>query len=335
VIGKIGDYFWHIALPVLASTISAFATLTLLTKNSFLDEIKKHYVMTARAKGLTERRVLYGHVFRNAMLIVIAGFPAVFIGVFFGGLASSRRSSRSTGSGGWVRGGGRARLPGDLRHALRLRSDRAGGEYPVRPDVCAGRSAHRLRDAGGLRRWRCPTTARRQTRPRIPPHAPVVNQRLAVAAQPARWRNFKAQPPRLLVADHLLGPVRADAVRRVHRQRQADPRAVSRRLLHADLPLLPRDGVRRGFPDRGDLCRPEVQCLIVSGGLEDASTIPRGHRRCRRWRGRGRGDREGLDALAAHSLQLRHGRPAGAAPSPPNARTGWAPTTPSATCWRG
>ncbi|MEM6564149.1 MAG: microcin C ABC transporter permease YejB [Pseudomonadota bacterium] len=83
--GKIGDYFWHITLPVLASTISAFATLTLLTKNSFLDEIKKHYVMTARAKGLSESRVLYGHVFRNAMLIVIAGFPAVFIGVFFGG----------------------------------------------------------------------------------------------------------------------------------------------------------------------------------------------------------------------------------------------------------
>jgi len=84
-VGQILDYFWHIALPVLASTISAFATLTLLTKNSFLDEIKKHYVMTARAKGLSESRVLYGHIFRNAMLIVIAGFPAVFIGVFFGG----------------------------------------------------------------------------------------------------------------------------------------------------------------------------------------------------------------------------------------------------------
>lgn len=84
-IGKIGDYFWHITLPVVASTISSFATLTLLTKNSFLDEIKKQYVMTARAKGLPENRVLYGHVFRNAMLIVIAGFPALFIGVFFGG----------------------------------------------------------------------------------------------------------------------------------------------------------------------------------------------------------------------------------------------------------
>ena len=83
-LGKIADYFWHIALPVIASTISGFATLTLLTKNSFLDEIQKQYVMTAKAKGLGESRVLYGHIFRNAMLIVIAGFPAVFVGVFFG-----------------------------------------------------------------------------------------------------------------------------------------------------------------------------------------------------------------------------------------------------------
>ena len=84
-IGKVLDYLWHITLPVLASTISAFATLTLLTKNSFLDEIKKQYVITAKAKGLSEKRVLYGHVFRNAMLIIISGFPALFIGVFFGG----------------------------------------------------------------------------------------------------------------------------------------------------------------------------------------------------------------------------------------------------------
>ena len=81
---KIADYFWHITLPVIASTISSFATLTLLTKNSFLDEIRKQYVITAKAKGLSEGRVLYGHVFRNAMLIVIAGFPGLFIGVLFG-----------------------------------------------------------------------------------------------------------------------------------------------------------------------------------------------------------------------------------------------------------
>ena len=84
-IGKVLDYLWHITLPVLASTIASFATLTLLTKNSFLDEIKKQYVVTAKAKGLSERSVLYGHVFRNAMLIVIASFPALFVGVFFGG----------------------------------------------------------------------------------------------------------------------------------------------------------------------------------------------------------------------------------------------------------
>ncbi|HEV7415347.1 microcin C ABC transporter permease YejB [Tianweitania sediminis] len=82
---KIVDYFWHLALPLTAMVLSAFATTTLLTKNSFLDEIRKQYVVTARAKGLSERRVLYGHVFRNAMLIVIAGFPGAFISAFFTG----------------------------------------------------------------------------------------------------------------------------------------------------------------------------------------------------------------------------------------------------------
>lgn len=82
---KILDYFWHIALPVLAMVIGGFASLTMLTKNSFLEEISKQYVITARAKGLSERRVLYGHVFRNAMLLVIAGFPAAFIGILFTG----------------------------------------------------------------------------------------------------------------------------------------------------------------------------------------------------------------------------------------------------------
>ena len=82
---KIADYFWHMVLPITAMAIGGFATLTMLTKNSFLDEINKHYVITARAKGLSERRVLYGHVFRNAMLIVVAGFPSAFIGVLFTG----------------------------------------------------------------------------------------------------------------------------------------------------------------------------------------------------------------------------------------------------------
>jgi microcin C transport system permease protein len=82
---KIVDYLWHIALPVTAMALSAFATSTLLTKNSFLDEVRKQYVTTARMKGLSERQVLYGHVFRNAMMIVIAGFPGAFIAAFFQG----------------------------------------------------------------------------------------------------------------------------------------------------------------------------------------------------------------------------------------------------------
>jgi microcin C transport system permease protein len=83
--GKILDYLWHLVLPVTAMGLSAFATMTLLTKNSFLDEIRKQYVLTARAKGCTQRQVLYGHVFRNAMLIVVAGFPGAFVHAFFAG----------------------------------------------------------------------------------------------------------------------------------------------------------------------------------------------------------------------------------------------------------
>ncbi len=82
---KILDYFWHLVLPIIAMAIGAFAVSTLFTKNLFIDEIRKQYVITARAKGLTERRVLYGHVFRNAMLLVIAGIPGAFIGAFFAG----------------------------------------------------------------------------------------------------------------------------------------------------------------------------------------------------------------------------------------------------------
>ncbi|MEE1672582.1 microcin C ABC transporter permease YejB [Agarivorans aestuarii] len=84
-LGKVGDYFWHLTLPVTAMVISSFATLTMLTKNSFLDEINKQYVLTARAKGLSENRVLYGHVFRNAMLLVISSLPATLISIFLTG----------------------------------------------------------------------------------------------------------------------------------------------------------------------------------------------------------------------------------------------------------
>ncbi|WP_022941390.1 microcin C ABC transporter permease YejB [Psychromonas hadalis] len=83
--GQIKDYFWHLALPISASVLASFATLTMLTKNSFLDEIHKQYVVTARAKGCSQSRILYGHIFRNAMLLVLAGLPAALIGIFFTG----------------------------------------------------------------------------------------------------------------------------------------------------------------------------------------------------------------------------------------------------------
>ncbi|MDC0498418.1 microcin C ABC transporter permease YejB [Alphaproteobacteria bacterium] len=82
-LAQIKDYFWHLTLPLLAMIVSGFAGLTFLTKNSFIDQINQQYVMTAKAKGLSERKILYGHVFRNAMLIVIAGFPSAFIGILF------------------------------------------------------------------------------------------------------------------------------------------------------------------------------------------------------------------------------------------------------------
>ena len=141
------DYFWHMALPITALSIGGFATLTMLTKNSFLDQIHQQYVMTARAKGLTERRVLYGHVFRNAMLIVIAGFPGAVhrhavhrLGADRGDLLARRpRPAR-------LRGGVQPRLPGDVRHALHLHPAGPGDEPGRRHDLHARRSAHRLRE---------------------------------------------------------------------------------------------------------------------------------------------------------------------------------------------
>ena len=143
---RIADYFWHIALPITALVISGFATLTMLTKNCFLDEVNKQYVLTARAKGLSERRVLYGHVFRNAMLLVVAGFPAALVGILFTGslLIEVIFSLDGFGSLG-LRGGDQPRLPDHLRHALRLHADRPRPKARQRSDLYADRSPHRLR----------------------------------------------------------------------------------------------------------------------------------------------------------------------------------------------
>ena len=133
--------------------LGSFATSTLLTKNSFLDEIKKSYVQTARMKGLSERRVLYGHVFRNAMLIVIAGFPGAFIGAFFTGSLLIEQVFSLDGLGYLSYDSlDPARLSGRARHALCLRAARPGGEPDLRPHLHLDRSAHRFRNARGLMR---------------------------------------------------------------------------------------------------------------------------------------------------------------------------------------
>ena len=230
---KILDYFWHLALPLTAMALSAFATTTLLTKNSFLDEIRKQYVMTARAKGLTERQVLYGHVFRNAMLIVIAGFPGAFISAFFAGVAADRddllaRRARPAR----LRVGAQPRLSGGLRHALHLLADRAGGEPDLRPHLHLDRSADRFRDARGLMdgrdRSRSAASRRSSRSPgrREPPPRRLSRCRRSTGGG---WQNFKANRRGYWSLWIFLVLFVAVAVRRVHRQRPADHRLLQGR----------------------------------------------------------------------------------------------------------
>ena len=134
-------------------SLTAFTTMTFLTKNSFLDEIRKQYVMTARAKGLNENRVLYGHVFRNAMLLVIAGFPGAFISAFFAGALLIETIFSLDGLGLLSFEVDReARLSGGVRHAVDLLADGARRQHRLRLRLHARRSAHRLREPGGLTR---------------------------------------------------------------------------------------------------------------------------------------------------------------------------------------
>jgi hypothetical protein len=207
--GKIVDYFWHLALPLIALSLAAFATTTLLTKNSFIDEIRKQYVTTARAKGLSDRQVLYGHVFRNAMLIVIAGFPGAFISAFFTGslLIETIFSLDGLGLLGFESVINRD-YPVVFATLLHLLADGPAGGADFRPDLHLGRSAHRLREKGGLTmdQRRPPATRRPMPRNRAKAAVPVAD------STRRRWAEFQGQPARLLVAVDLPDPVRRLAV---------------------------------------------------------------------------------------------------------------------------
>ena len=234
-----------------AQLIGAFATLTLLTKNSFLDEIKKQYVMTARAKGLSEARVLYGHVFRNAMLIVIAGFPALFLGIFFG---SSLIIEFIFSLDGLGQLGYRAAVERDYPvifgtlFAFGLIGLVVGIISDLMYVLVDPRIDFERRGADG-----------------------------AFAPEPAPLAELHGEPAGLLVAVDLPGPLRPVAFRRADRQRPADPDPAQRRVLHAGLQLLSRSRPSAATcgPKR-NTATVEVQCLIVAGGSLDCWDDPEG-----------------------------------------------------------
>ena len=265
---KIIDYFWHFTLPLIAMGFGAFATMTFLTKNSFLDEIRKQYVMTARAKGCSEHQVLYNHIFRNAMLIVIAGFPGAFIHAFFSGSLLIETIFSLDGLG------------------LLSFESVLNRDYPVvfgtlfifslvglvvnlisDLDLHVDRSADRFRGAGGLMTIVAPppietTRSRHSAKPCR--HARPLR---AVSTQSPALAEFQVEPPRLLVVLDLPDPVLGVAVRRVDRQRSPVPHQVSM-ATSIGLPFVSYSETTFGgdFETAADYRDPYLQKLITDKG---------------------------------------------------------------------
>ena len=233
--------------------------------------------MTARAKGLTERRVLYGHVFRNAMLIVIAGFPSAFVGILFTGALLTEIIFSLDGLGllGFEAALGRD-YPVMFATPLLLHPARPRHAAGGRPRLYDHRSAHRLREPRDV------TAA--PPRPAAPPPAP--EERVLGAARlapgPPAAAQLPPQPARVLEPVDIPRHLRAEPARRVHRQRQAPARVVRRRLVRPGAARLPRDRIRRRLRDRGGVPRP---------------VRPGADRRGRR-----------VDPVAADPVQIRHGQ---------------------------
>ena len=253
--------------------LAAFATMTLLTKNSFLEELRKQYVLTARAKGCSERQVLYGHIFRNAMLLVIAGFPSAFVSAFFAGslLIETIFSLDGLGLLSFESVLNRD-YPVGVRQSLYLRARRPRREPDFRSDLHLDRSAHRFRDARGVR-WTtrpAPTTSSRRlkhggskrrgscrivepTGPSGPhSHAAAV---CAVADQQTTVAEFQDQSARLLVVVDFPRSFRRHAVCRIHRQRQTALYQLRRQVLFSGCFHLSGDHLRRRLRDCGRLPR--------------------------------------------------------------------------------
>jgi hypothetical protein len=260
---KILDYFWHMTLPMTAMLLGAFATMTLLTKNSFLDEIRKQYVTTARAKGLTERRVLYGHVFRNAMLMVIAGFPGAFIGAFFTGSLLIETSSRSMGWACSASVGDQPRLSGGVRHALHLLAAGPGRELlsptsPTPGSIRASISRAGTSDARLANRLSRSGRPRDAAAPALACTLSPINQR--------RLGELQGEPARLLVAVDLprsLFVLTLFAPSSSPTTGRSSPPTRARCCSGAG--RLPREQVRR-LPRRDGLPRPVIADEISANG---------------------------------------------------------------------
>ena len=287
--------------------------MTLLTKNSFLDEIRKQYVTTARAKGLTERQVLYGHVFRNAMLLVISGFPGAFLGAFFAGSLLIETVFSLDGLGYLTY---KAALDRDypivFANALHLHAGGPRRRADLRPDVYLDRSAHRFRTAGRLG------------------HGAVQADR----TEPAALGTLQAEPARLLVLLDLHGALPCLRLRALPGERPPDAGVLQGRAAVSDLHGLSGIQVRRlpgahGFPRPGEPGRDRRQWL------DDLAADPLLLQHRQQRTAAARTFAAGLQPDAGRSLRQvsRSGWRIRTAPSATS--TGWAPTTRAATWWPG
>ena len=296
---RIVDYLWHITLPVTAMVLGSFAVTTMLTKNSFLEEIRKQYVLTARAKGLAERQVLWKHVFRNALIPIVTGFPAAFIGAFFTGSLLIETLFSLDGLGLLsYESVIRRDYPGGAGHAVPVHADRPG--HQADPDLCYVWVDPRVqvRLSASDRRRAC-----RRSR---------VDARAAAVAGPARLAALQAQPAGLLEPGAVRRAGGPEPVRRGAVQRPAAGRALRRPVLLPDAARLLREDLRRRLRDRRPTTSIRSSASSITSGGNWALYAPNPY------------GPKTLNYFAKAPNPARADR----------ATTCSAPTTAAATCWR-
>ena len=299
--GKIADYFWHIALPVTAMVLGGFAVITILTKNSVLEEIRKQYVLTARAKGVDERKVLWRHVFRNALIPIMTGFPAAFVGAFFSGSLLIETLFSLDGLGLLsYESVIRRDYPVVFGSLFLFTHHRPADHAAARPELPLGRSAREVLRLS---------------------HDAAASHAADRAAPPAARKARRAAPGGASAATAsatvsliiFLGAVRPEPARRSAVERQAARRALRRAVVLPGRADAARDDLRRRLPDADRLSRPADPREPAEAAATSRSSRPiRYHHST-------------INYFAKEPNPARAER----------ARTCSAPTTAAATCWRG